>query len=101
MYCSHAYHHGHYWSHGDNGHQFFVIDPNKKEVVDVIETRPALGPHGLVLDEKQDVRWCSYEEHESSSSGGVIGIDLNTGKVIKQVESSTKTHWFVGTPDGK
>ncbi|EXJ67173.1 uncharacterized protein A1O5_09820 [Cladophialophora psammophila CBS 110553] len=101
MYCSHAYHHGHFWSHGDNGHQISVIDPNKKEVVDIIETRPALGPHGLVLDAKQDILWCSYEEHESSSSGGVIGIDPNTRKVIKQVESSTKTHWFVVTPDGK
>ncbi|OQV04461.1 hypothetical protein CLAIMM_09339 [Cladophialophora immunda] len=101
MYCSHAYHHGHFWSHGDNGHQISVIDPDKKEVVDIIETKPALGPHGLVLDAERDVLWYSYEEHETGASGGVIGIDLETRKVIKQVESSTKTHWFVVTPDGK
>ncbi|KIX92309.1 uncharacterized protein Z520_12055 [Fonsecaea multimorphosa CBS 102226] len=101
MYCSHAYHHGHFWTHGDNRHQISVIDPDKKEVIDVIETKPALGPHGLVLDAERDILWSSYEEHETGSSGGVIGIDLETRKVIKQAESSTKTHWFVVTPDGK
>ena len=101
MYCSHAYHHGHFWSHGENGYQISVIDPEKKEVVDIIETRPAFGPHGLVLDEKRDVLWCSYEEHEESPGGGVIAIDLNTHKIVKRVGSGTKSHWFVVTPDGK
>ncbi|KIW74618.1 hypothetical protein Z517_11388 [Fonsecaea pedrosoi CBS 271.37] len=101
MYCSHAYHHGHFWSHGDNGHQISVIDPDKKEVIGVIETKPALGPHGLVLDAERDILWYSYEEHETGSSGGIVGINLETRKVIKQVGSSTKTHWFVVTPDGK
>jgi DNA-binding beta-propeller fold protein YncE len=103
IYCSHAYAHGHFWQHGDNGHQISVIDPARHEVVGVIETGPALGPHALVLDGDRDILWCSYEEHEESESagGGVVGIDLKTRKVVKRVGSGTKTHWFVVTKDGK
>ncbi|KAJ9611421.1 hypothetical protein H2200_004605 [Cladophialophora chaetospira] len=101
MYCSHAYHHGHFWAHGENGHQISIIDPDKKQVVNIIDTKPALGPHGLVLDRERDILWCSYEEHEKSEGGGLIAIDLETHKIVKRVGSSTKTHWFVVTPDGK
>jgi DNA-binding beta-propeller fold protein YncE len=103
LYCSHAYAHGHFWKHGDNGHQISVIDPVEKSVVDVIDTAPAMGPHGLVLDEANDVLWCSFEENETlpNGTGGLIAIDLQTRKVVKTVPSGTKTHWFVITPDGK
>ena len=101
LYCSHAYHHGHFWSHGENGHQISIIDPSGKKVVDIIDTKPARGPHGLVIDRERDFLWCSYEEHDESPGGGLIAIDLNTHKTIRRVGSSTKTHWFVVTPDGK
>jgi DNA-binding beta-propeller fold protein YncE len=103
LYCSHAYAHGHFWQHGDNGHQISVIDPVNKEVVDVIDTTPAMGPHGLVLDKANDVLWCSFEANETltGGTGGLIGIDLKTRTVIKTVPSGTKTHWFVMTPDAK
>jgi DNA-binding beta-propeller fold protein YncE len=100
LYLTHAYRHGHFWFHGENGCEISVIDPIQKKVVDIINIHPALGPHGLAHDTSRDILWCSYEEHETASSGGLVGIDLNTRKVIKRVESSTKTHWFVMTPDG-
>ncbi|KEF57256.1 uncharacterized protein A1O9_05173 [Exophiala aquamarina CBS 119918] len=101
LYLTHSYRHGHFWVHGDNGFEISVIDPRQKEMVDVINIKPALAPHGMALDESRDILWCTYEEHETASSGGLVGIDLSTRKVIKRVESSTKTHWFVMTPDGK
>jgi len=75
----------------------------KKEVVDIIDTRPVLSPHGMVLDQEKDVLWISYEETENreADAGGLAAIDLGSRKVVKKVESGKKTHWFVMKPDGK
>jgi DNA-binding beta-propeller fold protein YncE len=101
IYVSHAYRHGHFWVHADNSHEITIVDPEKKEIADIIDIKPYLAPHGLVLDKKRDMLLVSYEEHTDTAGGGVIGIDLNTKKVVKHVKSEAKTHWFVVTPDGK
>lgn len=100
LYLSHAYHHGNFWAHGEACHEISLIDPHEKRVVGTIDISPARGPHAMTLDETQDILWCSYEEHPTAT-GGVLAIDLKTRKVTKMVESSTKTHWFVATPDFK
>lgn len=101
LYLSHAYRHGHFWVHGDCSHEISVIDPTKKEVVDTIDVQPVLSPHGLVIDTQRDILYASFEEAVDGGSGGLIGIDLNTRKVIKRIGSQAKTHWFVMTPDGR
>ncbi|KAK4691226.1 hypothetical protein P7C71_g5725, partial [Lecanoromycetidae sp. Uapishka_2] len=68
--------------------------------VDVINVIPALGPHGLVIDEQRDILYASIEELEEGMEGGLIGIDLITRTVTKSIGSKSKPHWFVMTPDG-
>ena len=101
LYLSHAYRHGHFWVHGDCSHEISVIDPVKKEVIYTIDVRPVLSPHGLVIDKQRDILYTSFEEDVNGGTGGIIGIDLNTRKVIKRISSETKSHWFVMTHDGK
>lgn len=59
--------------HGESSHEISVIDPVKKEVVDVIDTKPVLSPHGMWLDERRDLLWVSYEECEDEKGEGGVG----------------------------
>lgn len=101
LYISHAYRHGHFWDHGDYSHEITVIDCGTKTCVDTIDIFPALGPHGLILDEHRDMLYASVEEMEKGKPGGLIGIDPKTRSITKKIPSESKPHWFVMTPDGR
>ena len=100
LYVSHAYRHGHFWVHGDYSHEISIIDCATKKIVGIIDTAPARGPHGLVIDRQRDVLYASVEEIEEGKDGGLISIDLKTRKVMRSIGSHSKPHWFVMTPDG-
>ena len=101
LYLTHTYHFGHFWQHGENGHEISVIDLQTKQVVDIIDIRPAKAPHGLILDQKNDTLFVSVEELPDQDGGGIIAINLETRKVTKTVPSTYKSHWFAMTPDAK
>ena len=101
LYCSHAYHYGHYWKHGQNGHEISIIDTTTKKVVGTIDTRPARAPHGLILDNQGITLYASVEELPDNEGGGLIAIDLVSRKIVKTVASSSKPHWVVITKDAK
>ena len=101
LYVSHTYRHGHFWVHGDYSHEISTIDRVSKVYTGSIDVLPALGPHGLALDEQRDILYASVEELRSGKGGGLIGIDLDSKIVIKRIESKSKPHWFVMTPDGR
>ncbi|KAL6715626.1 hypothetical protein ACLMJK_006587 [Lecanora helva] len=101
LYISHTYRHGHYWVHDDYAHEISVVDCTTKTVVDTIDVFPTQGPHGLILDEEKDILYACVEELVVGQGGGVIGIDLKSKSIIKKVESQSKPHWFVITPDGR
>ena len=101
LYVSHAYRHGHYWTHEENAHEISVVDLATRKVTGMIDTRPARAPHGLAIDHQRDILYVSVEELPGEEGGGVIGIDLNTREIIKRIPSQFKSHWFTMTPDGK
>jgi DNA-binding beta-propeller fold protein YncE len=104
LYISHAYRHRHFWAHGENGHEISVVDLSKSipEVTDIISIKPSLGPHGLFLDSTNDILYVSFEESsDGDKKGGVLGLNLQTRKVIKRISSQTRSHWFTITPDSK
>ena len=80
LYISHAYRHGNFWAHGENGHEISVIDLSKSspEVTDTISIKPSLGPHGLLLDSANDTLYVSFEESDGDKKGGVLGLNLYT-----------------------
>ena len=102
LYVSHAYRHGWYRGHGNDGHEISVVDCRQRRVVDVIDISPAKGPHYLVIDEKRDILYASVEGGISDQprSGGIIGVCLKTRKVLRRIGSGWSNHWFVMTPDG-
>ena len=101
LYISHTYRHGHFWKHEAYSHEISVIECTTKTCVDIIDVHPCLGPHGLYIDEQRDILYASVEELADGKGGGVIGIDLKTKSVTKKIESQSKPHWFVMTPDGR
>ena len=103
LYLSHTYRFGHFWKHGENSHEISVINLHTKKVVDIIDTRPAKAPHGLILDQQKDTLYISVEElpNQESGGGGIITIDLETRKIIRTIPSAYKSHWFAMTPDAK
>lgn len=101
LYVSHTYQHGHFWVHGDYSHEISVIDCVTKKCIDIINVFPGLGPHGLAIDEQRDILYASVEELEKGLGGGLIGVDLKTRMATKSIESKSKPHWFVMTPDGR
>jgi len=102
LYISHTYRHGHFWLHGDYSNEISVFCLAQRQIVDIIDTSPARGPHGLRLLVDRDMLYASVEsglELDGVDSGGVIGIDVATRKVVRQVASGSASHWFVITPD--
>ncbi|CAK1365415.1 unnamed protein product [Cercospora beticola] len=100
LYVTHAYAHGWYVAHGEDGKTISVIDCKQRKVVDTIDISPYGGPHYAVLDTSRDILYSSVEAG-LDGRGGIIGIDLKTKKIIQAIPSGAKTHWFVMTPDDK
>jgi DNA-binding beta-propeller fold protein YncE len=103
LYITHAYAHGWYPAHGENGREITIVDCGTRQGKEIIDISPAQGPHYLVLDRAHDLLYCSVEGGltEQPNSGGLIAIDLDTYKLVKSIESGYKTHWFVMTPNGR
>lgn len=101
LYLSHTYRHGNYWVHGPYAHEISIVDTNTKCLHSTIDTRPALGPHGMVVDANADLLYVAVEELSPGSSGGLIVIDLSAREVKKNIASESKPHWFLLTPDSK
>ena len=101
LYLSHTYRFGHFWKHGENATEISVIDLHTKKVVDIIDTRPAKAPHGLILNQQKDTLYTSVEDLPNQEGGGIIAINLETRKVTKTIPSTYKSHWFAMTPDAK
>lgn len=103
LYVSHTYEHGWYISHGNFVSLISVFDCKTKTVVDTIDICPSLGPHYLQIDKQRNLLYASVEGGISSdepNAGGIVCIDLHSRKVVKQIASGHKSHWFVMTPDG-
>ena len=100
LYISHAYEHGLYWSHGEYATQITVVDCDTRKVVDAIDVLPTKGTHGLMIDEQRDLLYASVEAGIPGGTGGIIGNDLESRKVVKMIGSDYTSHWFVMTPDG-
>ena len=103
LYVTHAYESGWYPEHGEFTRVISVVDCNTRKVVEEIPTYPASGAHHAILDKANDILYVACENGigDAHYSGGIIGIDIKTKKVIKAIPSGWRSHSFVMTPDGK
>jgi DNA-binding beta-propeller fold protein YncE len=98
IYISVPYRDGYYDEHDEKASELAVLDLGRREVVDVIDLKPEVGPHGMWLDTDADVLWLSVE----TDGGAVIGFDLETHEVVARIptgEGDGKPHWMTMTSD--
>jgi DNA-binding beta-propeller fold protein YncE len=100
LYCTSAYHHGHYDENDGRNHQVTVIDPDAGEIVEVLDLSPEHGPHGLALDAARGLLYVSVEAGPAGP-GGVVVLDTATRRVLRRINTEAPgPHWFVTDPDG-
>jgi DNA-binding beta-propeller fold protein YncE len=100
LYCTSAYHHGHYDANDGRNHQVAVLDPDAGEVVEVLDLSPEHGPHGLALDAARGLLYVSVEAGPAGP-GGVVVVDTTTRRVLRRIDTDAPgPHWFVTDPDG-
>jgi DNA-binding beta-propeller fold protein YncE len=100
LYCTSAYHHGHYDENDGRNHQVAVIDPDAGELVEVLDLSPEHGPHGLALDAARGLLFVSVEAGPAGP-GGVVVLDTATRRVLRRISTEAPgPHWFVTDPDG-
>jgi DNA-binding beta-propeller fold protein YncE len=100
IYVSLPYRDGFYDIHEEKAHDVIVLDPETKQVTEVIDLSPELGPHGMCLDAERDLLWLSVETDE----GAVVALDLESREVVKRISTGKgegKPHWMTMTSDGK
>lgn len=98
IYITIPYRDGYYDEHEEKASELAVLDLGRREVVDVIDLAPEVGPHGMCLDADADVLWLSVE----TDGGAVIGLDLETRQVVARTPTGKgdgKPHWMTMTSD--
>ncbi|MEU9888193.1 hypothetical protein [Sphaerisporangium sp. NPDC051011] len=101
LWCAHAYHSGYYHANSGRRSELTVIDPDAREIVQVVDLAPEWAPHGLALDAPRGRLYVSVEG-STSHPGGVVVIDTHTRKVIGRIDTGAPgPHWFVAAPDGR
>ncbi|MFH8346618.1 YncE family protein [Streptomyces sp. NPDC018045] len=100
LYVSHTYRSGVYTAPGTKAHEISVIDPYRRDLVDVIALDPEQAPHGLALDHRGGLLYVTVEAGPAGG-GALVGIDTATRKPVRRIEVGTRgPHWVVVTPDG-
>ncbi|OKI09239.1 surface layer protein [Streptomyces sp. CB02923] len=101
LYCTITYHSGHYHQNTGRHHQVCVIDPDGRELVEIIDTSPEHAPHGLALDRERGLLYVTVEAGDTST-GGVVVYDTATRKRVRRIDTrASGTHWFALAPDGR
>jgi YVTN family beta-propeller protein len=101
LYCTHTYRSGDYDNHGERAREVSVIDPDDRQVVDVIDLAPESAPHGIALDAARDLLYVSVEA-SGTAQGGLVVLDLVTRRPVDRITTGAKgPHWFAVTPDGR
>jgi DNA-binding beta-propeller fold protein YncE len=101
LYVSHTYRSGVYTNPGEKAHEISVVDPHKREVVEVLSLTPEVAPHGLALDQERGLLYATVEAGPAGG-GAVVVIDTATRKQIDRIEVGARgPHWVAITPDGR
>jgi DNA-binding beta-propeller fold protein YncE len=100
LWCTSAYHSGYYHANSGRRSDVTVIDPDTRQIVEVIDISPEHGPHGLSLDTARGRMYVSVEG-SADHCGGVVVIDTATRRVLGRIDTEAPgPHWFVAAPDG-
>ncbi|WP_409465737.1 YncE family protein [Amycolatopsis sp. GA6-003] len=101
VWCASAYRHGAYHRHGDRATELTAIDPDSREILEVVDLSPEHAPHGLALDPVRGLLYVTVEagpEHE----GGLVVVDTATRRPLRHLATGAPgPHWVAISPDGR
>jgi DNA-binding beta-propeller fold protein YncE len=98
-YLSHTYRAGAYGEGKPKAHELSVIDPDRREVVDVIDISPYMGPHDVEFDPAADLIYTGVELVDGRN--GIVIINPKTRTVEGAIAlDAPNAHWLCITPDG-
>ena len=100
LWCANTYRSGYYHANAGRRSELTVIDPDTRQIVEIVDIAPEHGPHGFSLDAARGRLYVSVEGSETRP-GGVVIIDTATRRVIGRIDTGAPgPHWFVASPDG-
>ncbi|WP_046471401.1 YncE family protein [Allosalinactinospora lopnorensis] len=101
LYVSHTYRSGVYTKPGEKAHEISVVDPFRRELVDVVSLAPEEAPHGLSLDADRGLLYITVEAGPAGG-GAVVALDTATRTSARRVGVGARgPHWVAITPDGR
>ncbi|NMI00122.1 YncE family protein [Pseudonocardia acidicola] len=99
VYVAHTYRSGGYREGKPKAHEISVVDPDRREVVDVIDIGPFEAPHDVHHDPAADLVYAGVEAGEAGN--GLVVVDAASRRVIDHIPvDAPNTHWFCLSPDG-
>lgn len=100
LWCANTYRSGYYHANTGRRSELTVLDPDTRQIVEVVDLAPEHGPHGLSLDVARGRLYVSVEGSRTRP-GGVVVVDTATRRVIGRIGTEAPgPHWFVASPDG-
>jgi DNA-binding beta-propeller fold protein YncE len=100
LWCANTYRSGYYHANAGRRSELTVIDPDTRQIVEVVDLAPEHGPHGLSLDVARGRLYVSVEGSQTRV-GGVVIVDTATRRVLGRIDTEAPgPHWFVASPDG-
>ncbi|MFR0359239.1 YncE family protein [Streptomyces sediminimaris] len=100
LWCANTYRGGYYHANAGRRSELTVIDPDTRQIVEVVDLAPEHGPHGLALDVARGRLYVSVEGSRTRV-GGVVIVDTATRRVLDRIDTEAPgPHWFVASPDG-
>ncbi|MCA1227197.1 MULTISPECIES: YncE family protein [unclassified Saccharopolyspora] len=100
LWCTHTYRSGYYHANAGRRSEITAIDPDGKQIIDVVDLAPEHAPHGLALDADRGRLYVSVEG-APGRSGGVVVVDTGSRKPLGRIDTGAPgPHWFAIGPDG-
>lgn len=98
-YLAHTYRAGAYGEGKEKAHELSVIDPDRREIVDVIDISPYMAPHDVEFDAANDLIYTGVELVDDRN--GIVIVDPAKREVVGAIDlDAPNAHWFCLTPDG-
>ncbi|MGW7535756.1 YncE family protein [Amycolatopsis sp. NPDC054798] len=96
-----AYRRGAYHSHGERATELTAIDPDSREILEVVDLSPDHAPHGLAIDPVRGLLYATVEAGPGRE-GGLVVVDTATRRPVRHLAAGAPgPHWVTISPDGR
>ncbi|WP_406629615.1 YncE family protein [Amycolatopsis sp. WGS_07] len=96
-----AYRDGAYHRHGERATELTAIDPDSREIVEVVDLSPYHAPHGLAIDPMRGLLYVTVEAGPGGE-GGLVVVDTATRRPVRHLATGAPgPHWAAISPDGR